>query len=198
MCADHNVIENIAVVCQESSNPVHTKCIEIICNLTRFTGNIAALSRSGSVFDALCSCGISAINEDRLWTMRSIQNMTADSSCKIRLATDPILEMIRSSAENLERTEESEAAVAALANLCTDAASVLQVANCKKLLPTLINAAYSSEYEPEVNFHACNAISRISIWLQKFAGATNVVDESFKEQLPTFTTRGHMRWDCVE
>lgn len=128
--------------------------------------------------------------------MRSIQNMTADSSCKIRIATAPILEMIRCSAENLDYEDESEAAVAALANLCTDASSVLQVTNCKKVVPTLISIAHSSEYSPEVHFHACNAISRVAVWLQKFASATTADSDS--EPLPTMIGKGYMRWDCVE
>ncbi len=199
MCADHNILENIAVVCQESSNSVHTKCIEIICNLTRFPGNIGPLSRSGSVFGALCSCGISNNHEDRLWAMRSIQNMTSDSSCKIRLAGDSMLEIIRCSAENLQNADENEAAVAALANLCTDAAAVLQITNSKKIVPTLIQIAHSNEFSPELHFHACNAVCRISIWLQKFASAATVVaDGTCSDSLPTLTAKGHMRWDYIE
>ena len=169
-----------------------------MCNLTRFPGNIEALSRSAIVFDALCSCGLSESDQDRLWTMRAIQNMTSDSSCKQRIAGEPMIEIIRCSAMKIEKKDENEAAVAALANLCTDADSVLQLTNCKKILPSLIAIAHSSEFSPEVHFHACNAISRVAVWLQKFAAATTVPDASSLAPLPTMIVKGHMRWDCVE
>ena len=198
MCKDHNIIENIAVVTQEKSSTVHTKCIEILCNLTRFPGNNSALSRSVQVFDALNTCGASDFDEDRLWTMRSLQNMSADPSCRVKLATASILEMMRTSAANLRQKDEHEAAVSALANLCTDASTAVQVANSNKVLPTLISIANNTEYSPEVQFHACNAISRIAVWFQTFASATTIPDVTNYDELPTLEAKGHMRWDCVE
>jgi hypothetical protein len=198
MCSDHKIIENIAIVSQETTSTVHTKCIEILCNLTRFSGNNSALSRSAQVCDALLTCGVSDIDEDRLWTMRSLQNMSADPSCKSGIATPSVIEMLRVSAVNLEQVNEHEAAVAALANLCTDASTVVQLANSKMIIPTLIRIAHSTDYSPEVHFIACNAISRIAVWFQTFASATPVSDDTNYDPLPTMEAKGYMRWDCVE
>lgn len=194
MCADHNIIENIAAVVQDISSSLHTKCIEILCNLTRFSGNAGVLSRSLPVYDALCICGTSHSNEGRLWTMRSLQNLTADPSTKARLATPAIIDMLRVAATNLDSSEH-EAAVSAIANLCTDAVSVVQLTNSKGVVPTLIKIAHNRSYSPEAHFHACNALSRIGVWFQTFASVTSAPAENFSP-FPTMVVKGNMRWDC--
>jgi hypothetical protein len=166
--------------------------------LTRFPGNILALSRSSEVFDALCTCGTSSIDEDRLWTMRSLQNMTADATCKSRLATDTIIDLLRDSILKLELKDEHEAAISALSNLCTDASTIVKISNSKSVIPTLINVAHTAEYSPEVQYIACNAISRIAVWFQTLAGMTTVPDSSECHPLPTMETKGNMRWDFQE
>lgn len=198
MCKDCSIIENISVVCHDTTRVVHTKCIEILCNLTRFQGNIGALFSSVQVSDALFICGSSPVGEDRLWTMRSLQNMTADSSCKSRLATSSIIKMLCVSATKLEDADEHEAAVASLANLSTDASAVVQMANSKICVSTLISIANDDKYSSKVQFHACNSIARIAVWFQKFAGLAEVTNAFNLPAIPTFEPKGHMRWDYNE
>jgi hypothetical protein len=172
--------------------------MEIICNLTRFPGNAAPLSRSHRVVEAFRVCGGSEIKENRLWTMRSLQNLTADASCKLKFATVSIIEMLRISASNLEDEGENTAAISALANLCTDAAAVVQLSNSKSVIPTLISIAHNRDFGPEVQFHACNAMSRIAVWFQSFAAATKNSDCNNVAPIPTLGVKGNMRWDCNE
>ena len=130
--------------------------------------------------------------------MRSLQNLTADPSCKVKFATIPILDILRASALKLEKKEENESAVATLANLCTDTTAVVRLANSKAILSTLIRVAYSDDSPPEMQFHACNAISRIAAWCQTFASATTFDEIKNKDPLPTMVAKGSMRWDLAE
>ncbi len=166
--------------------------------MTRFPGNIEALSRSSQVFEALCACGTSSIDEDRLWTMRSLQNMTADASCKSRFTTATVIDLLRVSALNFELKDEHEAAISALANLCTDASAIVKLSNSKNVIPTLIHVAHTADYSPEAQYLACNAVSRIAVWFQTLAGMTTVQDSSQCNPLPTMETKGSRRWDFHE
>ena len=98
----------------------------------------------------------------------------------------------------MKKQGEHEAAVSALANLCTDVAAVVQVANSKMVVPILIRIANNEECSPEVQFHACNAISTIAAWFQTFASATSFPEIINSDPLPTSTAKGCMRWDFDE
>lgn len=107
----------MAVSCDFDS-PLNTKCIEILCNITRFHANNADLARNAVLVDTLLKCGKSKVEEDRVWALRSFQNMTSDSSSKTILATSKILTLLSICA--MRKNEEQEAAVAAIYNLSTE------------------------------------------------------------------------------
>ncbi len=61
-------------------SPLNTKCIEIICNITRFHANNSDMARNDILVETLLKCGKSKVVADRVWALRSFQNMAADSS----------------------------------------------------------------------------------------------------------------------
>lgn len=99
-------------------SPLHTKCIEILFNITRFPANNAEMSRDGMLVDTLCKCGKSKTVEDRVWALRALQNMASDSAGKVILANSKILTLLSICA--MRQDEEQAAAVAALYNLTTE------------------------------------------------------------------------------
>lgn len=104
----------------EFSTPFHTKCLEILCNLTRFPSNNTVLAHNPVLVDTFVNCGKSKSPQDRVWAMRGLQNLASDSSSKLILATKTILTLLSICAVR-NHYDEQVAAVATLYNLSTDA-----------------------------------------------------------------------------
>lgn len=99
--------------------PIHTKCVEILCNLTRLPGNTAAMSRNDALIDTLVKNGKSKLSEDRVWSVRALQNISSDATSKVIIANCRILTLLSICAMR-KGDDEQGAAVAALYNLSTE------------------------------------------------------------------------------
>jgi len=193
--ADNEVlIDGIVDVCREFDNPIHTKCIEIICNLSRFPSNNASMARNETLVDTLVKCGKSKTLEDRIWAIRTFQNMASDSTSKVLLATGRILTLL-SICSMRKDYDEQLAAVAALYNLSTEPGAVVPLTNTKNVVATLVHLAHNAISTPEIRQMACDALATIGLWLQTLAGSGTVPVGVPKVLLPSHQTTGWQRWD---
>lgn len=119
LCKNEKLLNTLINVAQEFSTPLHVKCIEMICHLSRFRANSTHLSSNKDLQECLIACGNSSVKEDRIWTMRTIQNLTTEGKSKVNLAISRLLSTIGASAMSKE-IEEHRAAVAALLNISTE------------------------------------------------------------------------------
>ena len=119
MCNFKVVIDTLVRVSLEFTSPVHTRCIEILCHLTRFQYNNTFLAQDKQLVDTLISCGKSKESEDRLWSLRALQNLTSDCKSKLHLATTSLLTLLSVSAMRKDE-DEQVAAVGSLLNLSTE------------------------------------------------------------------------------
>jgi len=111
-------MDSMMTISGEFGCPLNTKCIEILCNITRFHANTAEMARNDVLLETLLKCGKSKAVEDRVWALRSFQNIAADSSSKVILANARILTLLSICA--MRQGDEQEAAVATIYNLSTD------------------------------------------------------------------------------
>ena len=126
------MIRNICAVSYEIDNPVHTKCLETICHLSRFPSNNTKLAQMDFVIEALKRGGKSQLVEDRIWCVRMIQYISSDASSKTVLAMGPILEML-SSLGMRKDPDEQIAAVSAIANISTESGAIDPLTNAKNV-----------------------------------------------------------------
>ena len=187
-------MRSVVSVSREFDNPIHTKCLEIVFNLTRFPSNASTLARNDDLIETLLKCGKSKLLEDRVWCMRSFQNLTADSASKVLLANGRVLTLL-SICSMRKDTSEQGAAVAALYNLSTEPGAVVPLTNTRNVVATLVHLAHSAVSEPEIRQMACDALATIGLWLQTLAGSGTVPDGVKKVLLPSHTTTGWQRWD---
>lgn len=111
-------MDSIMTVSRDFDSPLNTKCIEIVCNITRFHANTSEMARDDVLLATLLKCGKSKSVDDRVWALRSLQNIAADSSSKVILANGKILTLLSICA--MRKGEEQVAAVATLYNLSTE------------------------------------------------------------------------------
>jgi hypothetical protein len=111
-------MDSLMTISCNFDSPLHTKCIEIICTLTRFPANTPQMARDDVLVDTLFKCGKSRTVEDRVWAMRALQNMASHSANKIVLANSKILTLLSICA--MRQDDEQVAAVATLYNLSTE------------------------------------------------------------------------------
>jgi hypothetical protein len=84
----------LVTVSKETDNPMHPKCLEIICNLTRFPANNGVITRFEGVVDTLVLAAKFPTPECRISALRSLQNMSADPSSKALLADNDVLSLL--------------------------------------------------------------------------------------------------------
>lgn len=198
MCKSESTLKNLALSCQDLNDPVHSRCMEALCQLTRFPGNNEILASSEDVQEALRVCGGSVNNTDRLWTVRALQNITAYSSKSGTFISSEILKNLCSSAEKLDFVEEHETAISVIGNLCTNPVGVVQVTNTENVMRILVTVAHSVEYFPEIQFVACDAIATIAVWMQRMASAGSVPEGYSFAPLPSLKSTGYMRYNTNE
>ena len=157
-------------------SPLNTKCIEILSNITRFNANNSDMAKNGTLVETLLKCGKSKVEEDRVWALRSFQNMAADSSSKVILANSKILTLLSICA--MRKNDEQEAAVAAIYNLSTEPGksltcptlaschgmrsnranrdtsfvlgAVVPITNTRNVIATLVHLAHNPNASPQV------------------------------------------------
>jgi hypothetical protein len=174
-------------------DPVHSRCLETICYLSRFPANNVILAEN-VVLEALFKCGTSSIQNDRLWTLRAMQNITAHAMNHGLIVSEKFLEVLCTSAQNVENLEESEAAISVIGNLCTDPSFMVQVTNTENLMRALVTAAHSTKYSQESQFISCDALATVAMWLKKVAEGGTVPKGFTFDSLPTFQIAGYMRY----
>ena len=193
--ADNDVlVESVVKVSKEFDNPIHTKCIEILCNFSRFPSNAADMARNDALVNTLLKCGKSKKLEDRIWTLRTFQNIASDSTSKVILANSRILTLLSICAMRKDY-DEQVAAVAGLYNLSTEPGAVVPLTNTRNVVATLVHLAHNTVSAPEIRKMACDALATIGLWLQTLAGSGKVPTSVNKVLLPSHTTTGWERWD---
>ena len=190
-----NFMASAVAVGGNVDDPLHDKCFEIICNLTRFPTNHDTMIKFPGIVDTLIVGGNAEAPMARLWSLRSLQNLSSQSSGKNILANRTMLEFLISS---LIRRDPSEklAAMATLYNLSTEPGAVVPLTNTKNVVATLVHAAHSPDTPAEIRSMACNSLATVGLWMQTLAGA-GTVPKAIQPPvpLPSHVTTGWRRWD---
>jgi hypothetical protein len=194
LVTNQNLVQSLIEVSTEFETPIHTKCIEILCNLTRFPANSELLARNSELIDALVRCGKSKDQDDRIWSMRSFQNLGADSACKAVLANSQILTLLSICAMR-DNYDEQHAAIASIFNLSTEPGAVVALTNTRNVIATLVHLAHNHSSAREIRRMACDALATIGLWLQTLAGSGTIPKDIEHVFLPTHTSSGWEKWD---
>ncbi|GKY91039.1 hypothetical protein MPSEU_000076700 [Mayamaea pseudoterrestris] len=194
LCSDSKVVESLVQVAGETENQLHSKCLEIISNLTRFPSNTSFLTRYAGLVEILIEAADSPVEVDRIFALRSLQNMSADSSSKALLATEAVLSKITVCALR-NKAEEREASVAFLYNVSTEPGAVVAITNTKNVVATLVHLAHHPDSSTDIRIMACDALATISLWLQTLAGTGRVPKDLPNIPLPSHKTSGWNRWE---
>eukprot|EP00536_Pseudo-nitzschia_multiseries_P009960 jgi/Psemu1/306940/fgenesh1_kg.290_\ len=195
LCASSKLLFCLVACCKEIHNPIHTKCLEILANLTRFPHNNAILVCYPGLVDMLMINGSRDEDDaDRLWAMRNFQNLSSDPSAKVKLAFPAVLELLSA---NMMRPIYAEqlASASAMLNIATEPGTVVSLTNTKNVVATLVHVAHSPTSLAEVRTIACDALATLGLWLQTLAGAGTVPHGVKSTPLPTYITSGWERWE---
>ncbi len=194
LCKNEQLLNSLITVAGAIESPIHTRCLEILCNFTRFPSNNARLAAIPKCIDALLLCCKSKTAEDRMWSVRTIQNLCSDASSKVGLATGAVLTALSTAAMRKDH-DEQYAAVGALMNLSTEPGSIVPLTNTKTVVATLVHLAHSPNTSSAVRKLACDSLATIGLWLQTLASAGTVPPEIPFSPLPTHSATGWLRWE---
>ncbi|KAL7445069.1 hypothetical protein ACHAXH_007560, partial [Discostella pseudostelligera] len=194
LCKNDQLLNSIITVAGAIDSPIHTRCLEILCNFTRFPSNNARLAAIPKCINALLLCCKSKIAEDRMWSVRTLQNLCSDASSKVGLATSAVLTALSTAAMRKDH-DEQYAAVGALMNLSTEPGSIVPLTNTKTVVATLVHLAHSPNTSSAVRKLACDSLATIGLWLQTLASAGTVPPEIPFSPLPTHSATGWLRWE---
>ena len=194
LCKNEKVLDNLIFLAAIFDSPIHSRCLEMLCNFTRFPSNNTQLAHMPKAIETLLVCGKSKIAEDRMWSIRTIQNLCSDASSKVALATNAMLSLLSTAAMRKDY-EEQYAAVGALMNLSTEPGSIVPLTNTKTVVATLVHLAHSPNTPSAVRKIACDSLATIGLWLQTLASAGTVPEEIPFSPLPTHSATGWLRWD---
>jgi hypothetical protein len=194
MCANPTILHCLVATSNEFDSPLHTKSLEILANLTRFPHNNAIMATHAGLVQTLLANGNRADDTDRLWSMRTLQNLSSDSSAKTILATNDLLELLSVNIMR-QKYEEQYAATAALYNISTEPGAVVPLTNTKNVVATLVHVAHNPISPGDIRLMACDTLATLGLWLQTLAGAGTVPQGYEPSPLPTYVTAGWKRWD---
>ena len=194
LCASNTLLSCLVAASKEATNPIHTKCLEILANLTRFPQNNVCLVEYPGLIDTLITNGSHKCDTDRLWSMRILQNLSSETSAKSILASSSVLELLST---NMMRPQYKEqlAATATICNISTEPGAVVPLTNTKNVVATLVHVAHSPTSVLEVRLIACDTLATLGLWLQTLAGAGTIPGGVKASPLPTYITSGWQRWD---
>lgn len=182
------------MVCLEIDNTIHTRCLEILCNLTRLPSNNVILARNTYALNALTEgCGRRHEKNDRTWSLRALQNISADISSKEIISSSNVLKLLGKSA--LREGEEQEAAIAIMLNLSTDSVVIVRLMNSKKIVNTLLQLAHSSNASADIRIMSCDTLATMALRLQSYASAGLEPEGNVVTPLPTPLNTGWLRWN---
>jgi hypothetical protein len=144
--------------------------------------------------DALLVNGDNSDDVDRLWSMRTLQNLSSDPSAKTIMATNDLLELLSVNIMR-QKYDEQYAAVAALYNISTEPGAVVPLTNTKNVVATLVHVAHNPISPSDIRLMACDTLATLGLWLQTLAGAGTVPQGVDPVPLPTYITSGWKRWE---
>ena len=144
--------------------------------------------------DTLLGAGASKEVIDRVWALRTLQNMTSDASSKAQLATSPLLTLLITCVTS-KNTDEQIAAMATLLNLSTDPSAVVPITSTKNVLATLVYLAHSADSPSDIRLMACNALATVGLWLQTVSGFGAIPEDTRRVLLPSHKSSGWDMWD---
>lgn len=195
MCEHRELLVALVQASQISDDPLHTKYLEILCNLSRFPANNGIMAKFHGLVDGLVVTAGSEDVLDRVWSLRVLQNLSSHVAGKTVLANRSVLELLSYSAMR-ETLDEQKAATATLYNLSTEPGAVVPLTNTKNVVATLVHVAHNPDSSSEVRVMACDALATLGLWLQTLAGAGSLPEEvDPNTTLPSFATSGWNRWD---
>jgi hypothetical protein len=178
----------------EIMNPVHSKCLEIMRNLTLLPSNCSILSHADGVITSFTASANSQYPENRIAALRGLQNLSGDASSKSVLASAHVLHLLTSCAIRSD-PDEKEAAVATLYNITTEPSTVVAITNTRNVIATLVHIAHHAETASHVRLLACEALATTSLWLQTLAGTGTCPEDVPNVLLPSHKTYGWERWN---
>eukprot|EP00980_Cylindrotheca_fusiformis_P015911 scaffold4658_cov118-Cylindrotheca_fusiformis.AAC.17 len=179
----------------EMDNPIHTRCLEILGNLTRFPPNNEDMAVHYSFIPTLLQTAASDSEEDRVWALRILQNISASKQGKSALSEEFALELLGMSILR-SQPDEKKSAIAALHNLATDPACVGALTSTKDIMSSLVLVANDPNTQSDIRIMVCNTIGNLGLWLQTAAGKGTVPADIKKDvPLPTLQAVGWNRWD---
>lgn len=187
-------MDALVSVAQEYDNTVHTKCLEIISNLSRFPPNTCNMARFSGLVDTLVDAAESSLSEDRVCALRALQNISADSSSKTLLATDGLL-VAMSTCALRKAPDEKEAAVSLLYNISTEPGAVVAITNTRNVIATLVHLAHHPDSASHIRLMTCDALASVSLWLQTLAGTGKTPKDIPNAPLPSLKASGWERWE---
>mgnify|MGYP000092790646 CR=1 FL=1 len=188
------LLEGIVQVSSDLDCQLHSKCLEMLCNVSRLPGNTAVMTRFPGLVEALLAAGSSKEAIDRVWALRILQNLTTDTSSKSLLATSTLLTLLINCVTS-KKTDEQYAAMATLLNLSTDPSAVVPITSTKNVLATLVFLAHNAESSAEIRTMACNSLATIGLWLQTVSGFGSIPEDARRVLLPSHKTSGWEIWD---
>jgi hypothetical protein len=188
------LLESIVQVARDSKSPLHSKCLEMLCNVSRLPANATVMTRFPGMVDTLIAAGSSKEDVDRIWALRTLQNMASDALSKAQLATSTLLTLLINCVTN-KNTDEQHAAMATLLNLSTDPSAVVPITSTKNVLATLVYLAHHSDSPSNIRLMACNSLATVGLWLQTVSGFGSIPDDVRRVLLPSHKTSGWEIWD---
>lgn len=195
LCGSSTLLFCLIACCKEIEHPLHTKCLEIVANLTRFPHNNARLVDYPGLLEALILNGSNDESDiDRLWSVRILQNISSESTARSKLAGIVILELLCARMMGSEY-EEQLAATCTIYNISTEPGAVVPLTNTKNVVATLVHVAHSPKSIAEVRTIACDALATLGLWLQTLASAGTVPEDTSFVPLPSYVSSGWQRWD---
>lgn len=195
MCLDTNVIDALLILSQQYEHPMHTKCLEVLFNLTRLPSNNEILAEHRSAIPVVLKVATAEDEEDRVLAMRVLQNISAGKAGKKVLVSTFALELLSMSALRGTEAEEQKASVAALFNLSTDPGCLMGLINTRDVLASLVLVVGDMNNSSDVRMMACDMLSTIGLWLQKLTRASTIPAGVSNGAIPTNVTAGWNRWE---
>ena len=188
------LLESIAQVAKDVGSNLHGKCLEMLCNASRLPGNNTSLTRFPGIIETLLGACSSTEVQDRVWALRTLQNMSSDTASKSTLASSTLLTILINGV-TCKNHEEQHAAMATLLNLSTDPSAVVPITSTKNVLATLVYLAHNAESTADIRLMACNALATVGLWLQTVAGFGTIPEETRRVLLPSHKTAGWNIWE---
>lgn len=169
LCKEKAFLDAILTLCSNPTSPMYKRCLEILCHLTRFSGNNEILASNGDVTKVLVTSGKTNGLDERLYALRSFQNISAVcTESRVILATDSILSLLVSAA--LEgATEEQEIALGTIFNLALEPGTLVNLTNTKNFTAVMINVVNSKETSPTSCHMARQILRLVAKWMNILA-----------------------------